>query len=47
MLTAHNISKTYDFKPILDKISFSLNAGERVGLIIALRDDVKSYSREV
>ena len=33
MLTAHNLSKTYDFKPILDQVTLSLNAGERAGLI--------------
>lgn len=33
MLTAHKISKTYDFKTILDHVSFSLNPGDRVGLI--------------
>jgi len=33
MLTAHNLSKTYDYNPVLDKVSFSINPGERVGLI--------------
>ncbi len=33
MLTAHKISKSFDFTPILKDISFSVNAGERVGLI--------------
>lgn len=33
MLTAHNLSKAFGLDPILDKITFSINAGERVGLI--------------
>jgi len=33
MLTAHNLSKTYDFNPLLERINFSINPGERVGLI--------------
>ncbi|MEZ4593995.1 MAG: ATP-binding cassette domain-containing protein [Chloroflexota bacterium] len=33
MLTAHNLSKAYGLSPILEKITFSINAGERVGLI--------------
>lgn len=33
MLTAHHISKTYDFKPVLKNVSFSLNRGDRAGLI--------------
>ena len=33
MLTAHQISKSYNIHPILDKVSFSLNPGDRVGLI--------------
>ncbi len=33
MLTAHQISKSYNLKKILADVSFSVNAGERVGLI--------------
>ncbi|MBT3388884.1 MAG: ABC-F family ATP-binding cassette domain-containing protein [Chloroflexi bacterium] len=33
MLTVHQISKTYDIEPILKDVNFSVNAGERVGLI--------------
>ena len=33
MLTAHNLSKAYGLSPILEHITFSVNAGERVGLI--------------
>jgi ATP-binding cassette subfamily F protein 3 len=33
MLTAHHISKSYLIEPVLKDISFSINAGERVGLI--------------
>ncbi|MEJ2265946.1 MAG: ABC-F family ATP-binding cassette domain-containing protein [Anaerolineales bacterium] len=33
MLTAHNISKSYSIHQILDNITFSVNAGDRVGLI--------------
>ena len=33
MLTVHQLSKTYKLNQILKDISFSVNAGERVGLI--------------
>ncbi|HSM55950.1 MAG TPA: ABC-F family ATP-binding cassette domain-containing protein [Candidatus Sulfomarinibacteraceae bacterium] len=33
MLTVHQISKSFDFNPILQDVTFHLNAGERVGLI--------------
>ena len=33
MLTAHQISKSYGITPVLKHISFSLNAGDRLGLI--------------
>ena len=33
MLTAHNLCKAYGLSPILENITFSINAGERVGLI--------------
>ena len=33
MITVHQISKSYKLKKILDKVSFSVNKGERVGLI--------------
>jgi ATP-binding cassette, subfamily F, member 3 len=33
MLTAHNIFKSYGIQPILQDVSFSINPGERVGLI--------------
>ncbi len=33
MLTAHNLSKAYGLSPILKNITFSVNVGERVGLI--------------
>jgi ATP-binding cassette subfamily F protein 3 len=33
MITAHNLSKAYGLSPILENITFSINAGERVGLI--------------
>ncbi len=33
LIALHNISKTYDHTPILSAISFSLTAGDRVGLV--------------
>ncbi|MCA9941254.1 MAG: ABC-F family ATP-binding cassette domain-containing protein, partial [Anaerolineales bacterium] len=33
MLTAHHISKSYGINPILHNITFTVNAGDRVGLI--------------
>ncbi|MAT44277.1 MAG: ABC transporter ATP-binding protein [Anaerolineaceae bacterium] len=33
MLTVHQISKNYGVNPILDQVSFSVNAGERWGLV--------------
>ena len=33
MLTAHHISKTYGIQQILQDISFSISAGERIGLV--------------
>ncbi|HBY08927.1 MAG TPA: hypothetical protein DEH22_14540, partial [Chloroflexi bacterium] len=33
MLTAHQISKSYNIHKILEDVSFSVNPGERVGLI--------------
>jgi ATP-binding cassette subfamily F protein 3 len=33
MLTVHQLYKSYNISPILENISFSVNAGERVGLI--------------
>jgi ATP-binding cassette, subfamily F, member 3 len=33
MLTAHNLSKSFGLSPILKEITFSINAGDRVGLI--------------
>ena len=33
MLTVHQISKTYNLDTILKDATFSVNAGERVGLI--------------
>ncbi|MEJ2710385.1 MAG: ABC-F family ATP-binding cassette domain-containing protein [Anaerolineales bacterium] len=33
MLTVHQIKKTYGINTILDQVSFSLNAGERLGLV--------------
>jgi len=33
MLTAHHISKTYGIQPILQDISFSISAGDRIGLV--------------
>jgi ATP-binding cassette subfamily F protein 3 len=33
MLTAHHISKTYGIQTILQDVSFSISAGERVGLV--------------
>ena len=33
MLTAHNLTKSYEFCQVLDNVTFSLNAGQRVGLI--------------
>ncbi|VAW34057.1 hypothetical protein MNBD_CHLOROFLEXI01-3456, partial [hydrothermal vent metagenome] len=33
MLTAHNLSKAFGLDPILKNITFSINRGERVGLI--------------
>jgi ATP-binding cassette subfamily F protein 3 len=33
MLTAHHLSKTYGIQPILKDISFSISAGERIGLV--------------
>jgi ATP-binding cassette subfamily F protein 3 len=33
MLTAHQISKSYNIHPVLEKVSFNLNHGDRAGLI--------------
>jgi ATP-binding cassette, subfamily F, member 3 len=33
MLTAHQISKSYNIQPVLESVSFSLNPGDRAGLI--------------
>ena len=33
MLTAHRISKSFGVETILDQVTFSLNSGERVGLV--------------
>jgi ATP-binding cassette, subfamily F, member 3 len=33
MLTAHNLKKSFDSKILFDNISFSLNPGERMGLV--------------
>jgi len=33
MLTVSHLTKTYDFQSIFEDISFSLNPGERVGLV--------------
>jgi len=33
MLTAHHLSKTYGIQPILQDVSFSISAGERIGLV--------------
>jgi len=33
MLTAQNLSKNYGIEPILTDLSFSINAGERIGLV--------------
>ncbi|MCA9928389.1 MAG: ABC-F family ATP-binding cassette domain-containing protein, partial [Anaerolineales bacterium] len=33
MLTIHNISKAYGLSPILKNITFSINPGDRIGLI--------------
>ena len=33
MLTAHHLTKSYGIQPILQDISFSISAGERIGLI--------------
>ncbi len=33
MLTVHHISKSYNLNPILKDVSFSLNPGEKVGLV--------------
>ncbi len=33
MLTAHNLSKSFGLSPILNDITFAINAGDRVGLI--------------
>jgi len=33
MLTAHHISKSFGVETILDQVTFSINAGERVGLV--------------
>lgn len=33
MLTAHRISKSYDFKTVLENVTFSLKPGDRAGLI--------------
>jgi ATP-binding cassette subfamily F protein 3 len=33
MLTAHHLSKAYGLQPVLKDVSFSVNAGDRVGLI--------------
>ena len=33
MLTAHQLSKSYEIQPLFEDVSFSINPGERVGLI--------------
>ena len=33
MLTAHQLSKSYEIQPLFENVSFSVNPGERVGLI--------------
>jgi ATP-binding cassette, subfamily F, member 3 len=33
MLSAHHLTKTYGIQPVLQDISFSLNTGERIGLV--------------
>src|SRR5512136_862244 len=33
MLTAHHLSKSYDLQLLFENVSFSLNTGERAGLI--------------
>jgi len=33
MLTVHQLSKSFDHQPLFEKVSFSLNPGERMGLI--------------
>jgi len=33
MLTVHNLTKRYGDDLVLDRISFTLNPGERVGLV--------------
>lgn len=33
MLTVHQLSKSYDIRPLFQDVSFSINPGERVGLI--------------
>jgi ATPase subunit of ABC transporter with duplicated ATPase domains len=33
MLTAHQLSKSFGIQPLFHDVSFSINAGERVGLI--------------
>ena len=33
MLTAHHVSKSYGIQPILNDVSFTINHGERIGLI--------------
>ena len=33
MLTAHHLTKSYNINPVLNDISFSINAGDRIGLI--------------
>ncbi len=33
MLSVHNISKSFGIAPVLNKISFNLNAGEKIGLV--------------
>ena len=33
MLTAHHLHKSYNIRPILKDVSFSINHAERVGLI--------------
>ncbi|MGB1252731.1 MAG: ATP-binding cassette domain-containing protein, partial [Candidatus Promineifilaceae bacterium] len=33
MLTAHQLSKTFDLDPLFENVTFSVNRGERVGLI--------------
>jgi ATPase subunit of ABC transporter with duplicated ATPase domains len=33
MLTVHHLSKAFDFQNLFENVSFSLNPGERVGLV--------------